>query len=419
MTDHEHIFAGQILRDASLLHETALEPRHFADHTARRVYAAARSVINAGYEVDTFTVRDADEHLTASTVTDLLNSAPTTANWRYYEAEIFKSHRKREVRRVGQELAEADDADAAIAKAESDLAELQRVGDTDRVRHRSETIHETVEDIEAAYHRGGALPGIPTGYSRLDDLLQGWQKRTLYIIGARPSQGKSGLGLNLYDHAAMRQGVTTGFISLESAAQEMNKRSLANHANIEGQKLSTGFLKRADFDALTSAAGKIYESPSYIYDVPNQRLDRVVSVCRQMVRQYGVQLIFIDYLQLIRVPGAENMIEQVQTASTTLKSVSRMLEVPIVALAQLGRQVDSKGQEKRPGIGDLQHSSRIEQDADSVILLHPTGEAGSYTRTVEAIVAKNRDGALGTVRLVFAAPFVRFTQEDNSYEAPA
>lgn len=415
MSDHERIFAGQILRSGgSVLHETVLEPRHFTNDTARRVFTAAQSVVSQGYEVDTFTVRDADTKLQASTVTELYTQAPTTANWAYYEKQILQSWRRREIQRIGEEMAAAPDPDTAIRQAEQALSEVQREGASDRVRHRSETVQETVDTIESAYYREGALPGVPTGYPKLDNLILGWQKRRLYLVGGRPSDGKSGLALNLYDYVAMREGVTAGLISLESGVDELNLRSFSNHANIESQKLATGYLRPADFKNLTDAAGSIYSAPAYVYDVPNQRLDRVVSVCRQMVRQFGVRIIFVDYLQLIRVPTADNMTEQVQTVSTELKAVSRMLDIPIVALAQLGRQVDRNGKEKRPGLADFQHSSRIEQDADAAILLHPTGER-DYTQNVEAIVAKNRDGQTGTVNLVFAKPYVRFTEEETTY----
>lgn len=402
MTHEGALLGGIIASRGAYYHELSVERRHFESDTARRVWDAIQAVISDDAEPDLIAVADRAEGVDASKIAELTTDV-VPSNWRYYERAVLSQYQSRKLNELGNVLQSGGEASDKIRQAEELLTELQQESEADRVYHRSETIGDFLEHTEARYKARGDLPGYPSGIAELDSFTLGWQDRRLYYVGARPSGGKSAMLLQFADYLAMQHRVPVGLISLESSRTELLQRSVSRLGNIESSALSTGTFAPKDFEGIRDVCSSVYEAPMWIYDAPNAEVSRVASVARQMVRQHGVRVLFVDYVQLIRVQGAQSRREQVETASLELKALARSLGVPVIAAAQLRRDVD----QRIPGMGDFQHSSQLEQDADGVILLHDEEHDGEYAMT-HAQIAKNRDGKKGTVPLYFDGAHVRF-----------
>ena len=278
-----------------------------------------------------------------------------------------------------------------------------------------------VNKFEERYKCRGQLSGLQTGFKTLDDLTGGLQNGRLYLLGARPSQGKSAMALNIAGTIANHEAV--GFLSLESAWEEMLTREFAGESGVNSQRLGNGFFTEHDLNGLINAGGVISKKNMYIYDKPNCGLVEVIGQCRRMVNRFKCKVLFVDYLQLVQTT-AESDRERVAKVSKRLKDLARELKVPIVALAQLRR--DSEG--RRPGLGDFQHSSQLEQDADVGMLLYHTvcdRETGKSLKKskieddktellkIYLLIDKNRDGRTGAIQLDFRPEIVTFREAVN------
>jgi replicative DNA helicase len=229
----------------------------------------------------------------------------------------------------------------------------------------------------------------------------------LYVIGGRPSQGKSALGLNIAAHVSIKERRPVGFLSLESSTTELLGRLVASSANVNSRNLASGFFSGTDMAGIHKAGELLYAAPLWIWDQPNAKLADTVSTARFMRRQHKVELLVIDYLQLIGVPGAVDRRDSVAQSSMAMKQLARELEIPVVILAQLNRDSDNR----RPEMGDFQWSSQIEQDADVGIMLYHKMSGPDEDRTIDKswlFVEKCRDGKRGSVPVCFRQEYVRF-----------
>ena len=272
--------------------------------------------------------------------------------------------------------------------------------------------------IEKNYKSKNTFTGIPSGFSKLDTMTSGFQKAELIIIGARPSMGKTALALNMMEHIAVTKKIPCGFFSLEMSHVQIGQRLLSQNARIAGTKLRTGMLKLDDFQKLNDAAGRCYDAPLYIVDTPNMQLIDLRAMARRMRTNQKVEVIFIDYIGLIATENsAAPVYEQVSEISKSLKSLARELNIPIVALCQVSR--DAEGNE--PSLNQLRGSGSIEQDADVVMFIHrerkkqEDGEA-EPVQDAKIIVAKQRNGPIGDVPLLFLSSITRFENKANEDE---
>jgi len=248
----------------------------------------------------------------------------------------------------------------------------------------------------------GQIPGVSWGFNTIDDATLGAQGGQLVVVGARPSQGKSALMAQLARKMA-RGGTQVGVITIESSETELVIRMLGSDAGIDGRKLQTGMLGQTNLADLSQAGHRLLKDNIVIHDQPSIRLSQVQAVMRKMARD-GAKVVFLDYLQLIRVPSKDKRSEEVGEASTALKALARELNICIVTMAQLGRDSD----DRRPNMGDFQHSSQIEQDADQLWLLwHKQDQEGNFTES-RIILAKVRDGQVRDVRVRFDRPTLTF-----------
>jgi replicative DNA helicase len=264
-----------------------------------------------------------------------------------------------------------------------------------------------VTELKARYDSHGALRGISSGLDSVDGYTHGFLPRRLYYIGARPSQGKSALMLNMATDCAIRKQIPCGIISIESSGQEIIERVFSSVGNIPGDMLASGFWGPSQFADIQTLAGKIVGKPLYLYDKPNLNIAQVKSVARVMATMFKVKIIFIDYLQLIDSTNRKlTKMEQVADASKQLKELARELELPIVCLAQLRREAD----DRRPGLSDFQWASQIEQDADVAMLLWH--EAKDEKTESWILIEKNRDGKKGQIPVSFMGEYVTFKERE-------
>ena len=274
----------------------------------------------------------------------------------------------------------------------------------------------TLEVIETHIRNRDAYTGIPSGFTDLDNMTSGFQNSELIIIGARPSIGKTALALSMSQNIAVERKIPTGFFSLEMSCQQIGQRLLSQEARIPSQKLRSGMLKMDDLQRLQDAASRCYESPFYVVDSPNMKLLDLRAIARQMVLQYQVKIIFIDYLTLVT---SENTTiprhEQIAEISRSLKSLARELAIPVVALSQVKR--DAEGQ--RPTLADLRESGSIEQDADVVMFLHrdrrheTDQEERSPVQDTELILSKQRNGPIGDIHIAYLPSYTKFENKTD------
>ena len=423
--------AEQATLGALLLDEDAisvairyLRPDDFYSNANRRVYKAILNLFNQGRKADIITVieelkqsGELDLAGGPAYVASLTNVVPTSANIDYY-AQIVQDHSvRRSLLRISSDISaksydEATESRLIVEEAQRYIFELTDNRQTLTYKSAKEIIPKTIEAIEKLYNTKDAFTGVPSGLNELDAMTSGFQKSELIIIGARPSVGKTALALTMAAHTAIKEKIPTAFFTLEMSDMALMQRLISSEARIESEKIRTGLLKPSDFHSLMEAAGRIYEAPLYIVDMPNMKLLDLRSQARRLRAQQKVEIIFIDYLTLITSENYQlPRHEQIAEISRSLKSLARELDIPVVALSQVRR--DAEG--KRPTLSDIRESGSIEQDADVVMFLHRERESDkksdserSKAITTELIIAKQRNGPVGTVEIVFLPSYTKF-----------
>ena len=291
-------------------------------------------------------------------------------------------------------------------------------------------VKQAVEILQKAAANKGGLTGIPTGYAKLDDFTAGWQRSDLVIIAGRPAMGKTSFALSLARNIAVDYGRPIAFFSLEMNNVQLVNRLISNVCEIEGRKILNGQLDDEEWKRLDKNVGKLQAAPIYIDDTPGMSIFELRTKARRLVREKGVQLIMIDYLQLMNANGARfgSRQEEVSTISRSLKGLAKELDIPVLALSQLNRTVEGRegAEGKRPLLSDLRESGAIEQDADMVLFVHRpeyyriyTDEKGNDLHgKAQIIIAKHRKGGTGDVLLNFRGEFTRFDNPTDSNNAP-
>ena len=269
-----------------------------------------------------------------------------------------------------------------------------------------------LEKIEIASKNPGTVTGISTGFIDLDYKTSGMQPSDLVLLAARPSMGKTAFVLNLVDHIAVRRGQPCMIFSLEMSKEQLVNRMLAMESNVDSQKLRTGNLTDSDWDAVVEGIGIIGNSKLFIDDTPGISITELRSKCRKMKLEYGLSMIIIDYLQLMSGSGRtnDNRQQEISEISRSLKALAREMNAPVVALSQLSRACESR-QDHRPMLSDLRESGAIEQDADVVMFLYRDDYYNKDTDTpniAEVIIAKQRNGPIGTINLLWQPEFTKF-----------
>lgn len=277
--------------------------------------------------------------------------------------------------------------------------------------HIKDIIKDGIELIESLYHKKSHVTGVPTGFNDFDLKTAGFQKGDLIIVAGRPSMGKSALVTSITGHVAINKKIPVGIFSLEMSKEQLMQRFLCAEAKVEVNRVRTGFLSPSEWPSLTAAAGKLSEAPIYIDDTPAMNIFEIRAKARRLKAHHDIQLILVDYLQLIRGSGrSESRQQEISKISQGLKALAKELSIPLIAVSQLSRAVESR-EGHRPKLSDLRESGAIEQDADLVVFLfreeyyQPSDENKGIA---EAIIAKQRNGPVGTINLAFLKEYMRF-----------
>ena len=353
----------------------------------------------------------------AAYLSQVLGSVATTANVRHHAKIVLEKAILRRLISVSTEVVqEAYDAsgDAAdiLDRAEQVIFEIAQT----RV-HRDfvpmrEILKHSFEVIQELYDKKQHVTGIASGFEDLDALTSGFQKADLVVIAGRPSMGKTAFALNVAAHTSIDGSTPTAIFSLEMGKEQLVQRMLCSEARIDAHKLRTGYLADKHWSSLTTAAGLLSEAAIYIDDTPSMNVLEMRSKARRLKAEADIGLVIVDYLQLMRGLGRpENRQQEISEISRSLKALAKELEVPVLALSQLSRAVESRGGDRRPILSDLRESGAIEQDADVVMFIY---RAEQYERTpenigrAEVIIGKQRNGPTGTVHLAFQSECTRF-----------
>lgn len=434
----QNIEAEKAVIGAGLMDKNALgeiveiikEPECFYATKHQLIFREMIKLAEKGEAVDLLTVSNAlrnsgsfDDAGGAEYITGLLDMVPTVSNASYYAQIVKDKSVLRSLISAGMSIVsngynEDEAVDAAIDKSEQEIFALsQKSVRNDFVPIKS-IMASTFEKLEELYKRQAHVTGVPSGFQDLDYLTAGFQGGNLVIVAARPSMGKTALCLNMAQNMAIKEKIPVGIFSLEMPKEELALRFLCSLARIDGSRLKTGHLQENDWPRLTQAINALSEAPIYIDDSGSLTAMEIRSKARRMKSKHNIGIIIIDYLQLMKgnpiFKGDVN--KEVSDMSRQLKSLAKELNIPVIALAQLNRAVESRT-DKRPMLSDLRDSGGIEQDADLVCFIY---RDSYYTKkddnkTSEIIIAKHRNGPVGTINLVFLSQYATFQSLDSRF----
>ena len=361
----------------------------------------------------------------------LIDNAQTSANVEYYANIVKDKAILRQIVNAGSQMAteafaEVQTSEEILDKAQATLFNISKQNSTNEFAIPSKLATEALKRLEALHNNKKDVSGLRTGFDDFDKLTSGLQPSELIIIAGRPGMGKTTFALNIAEFVSINSGKPVAIFSLEMASEALITRFIASIARIEGQKLKNGFFSPNDWPALTNAATKIGNSPLYISDSTEMNAIQLRAAARKLAMKLEkkgtpLSLIIIDYLQLIKDSGSGKRFEskQIETAeiSRSLKALARDLKIPVIALSQLSRQTEQRGKDKRPMLSDLRDSGAIEQDADVVAFVHRDGyyekDDPDKKNHAEIIISKQRNGATGTVQLVYEGEYTKFYNKDN------
>ncbi|MCI0495924.1 replicative DNA helicase [candidate division KSB1 bacterium] len=282
-----------------------------------------------------------------------------------------------------------------------------------------QTMHETFERIESFHGKAGGVTGVPSGFVDLDERTSGFQNSDLIVVAGRPSMGKTAFCLNIARNAAVQYGIPVGVFSLEMASYQLAMRMLCSEARVDSHAVRTGKLPKDDWQKLSMSVGVLAESPIYIDDTPALSILEIKAKARRLKYEKNIGLLIVDYMQLVQgPPNSESRQQEISAISQSLKALAKELTIPVIALSQLSRAVESRGGDRRPMLSDLRESGAIEQDADVVIFIY---RPEVYGRTeeegiAEIIIGKQRSGPIGTIKLAFVKEYVLFANLSRIYE---
>ena len=409
--------------------EAGLTEGDFYNPANQHIFDAIRSIYTSSGPVDVVTVSDElrrsgllDEVGGLERLNDLQNATPSVSGAEHYAKIVMDTALLRRLIHTAGEITdiafgEPDDVTKAVDIAESKMFAIAEHRAEDSTRPIDQLLNEAMDDLETKFEEGSAITGEATGFDDLDDLLSGLQPSTLIIVGARPAMGKTSFGLGMATHIAKHSGKPALVFSLEMGHAELTQRILSSEAKVDSTKLRTGRLSESDWSKIGLAVGRL-EVPLYLDDNPRVTVMEIRAKARRIMASHGgLGMILIDYLQLMGGNGySENRQLEVSEISRSLKVLARELEVPIVALSQLSRNLESR-QDKRPMLSDLRESGSLEQDSDVVMFLYrdevytpDSPDKGS----AEVIIAKHRSGPIGVKRLVFLGQYTRFDNAARS-----
>jgi replicative DNA helicase len=444
----ERAVLGAVLADANCFYRVVdtIGPQDFYSEAHRVIFEAFTSLAADNRDIDLLTATDQLERNGklsdaggVAYVASLADSLPDPANVEHYAGIVRERAVKRELLKISQELMAScarDEGEAmdALDAAESKILSIAERAMRGGLRPVAKLVHEEVAHIERVSKSSAPYTGIETGYYRLDELTSGLQKQDLIVLAARPGVGKTALALNVAAHCAVRSALKVAVFSLEMSAVALTRRLLAAEARINLKRLTRGLLSKSadgrqeasDWQRLAEAADRLADAPLWVDDTAGISVLELRGKCRRMMMEHGLDLVVVDYLQLMSSGmKAENRTQEVSAITRGLKAVAKQLNVPLLVLSQLSRNPERRG-DQRPQLSDLRESGSIEQDADVVVFINRKNRALQAAagleeeedwRLADIIIAKQRNGPTDMFRLVFLEEFTRFENPElGTYE---
>ena len=431
--DAEEAILGAILVNPACMNRIVeqLKPESFYKPAHRYVYEAMLQLYNGEDNIDIVSVSDmlnVNQKLELvggrAFINDLSYKTITTANIEYYAKIVQEKAIKRSLINAGSEIVSSgydlNPIEESLETAEKLIFDIASQKASKSLVPIKDLVYDTYAKIEERYNNKGTLTGVSTGFYDLDTMTNGLQKSDLLILAARPAMGKTSFALNIAQNVALRANTPVAIFSLEMSKEQLVQRLLCSEAEIDTQRLKTGNMQSKDWDKIAVAMGNFAESPIYIDDTAGCTITDLRAKCRRLaMAEKNLGLIVIDYLQLIEGSGREDRMQQISSISRGLKILAKELNIPIIALSQLSRAVESRT-DKRPMLSDLRESGSIEQDADIVMFIYrdeyyknanedeDASEKAANKGEAEIIIAKHRNGPVGTVKLLFQGSITKF-----------
>lgn len=440
----ERVVLGALMidKDAFSVVSEILKPETFYEPRNQKIYSAIQKLSMDENPVDIMTVMEElkrqgtlEEVGGPTYIVDLSSHVASSANIEYHSRILAQKYTARQLISFASVVAtkafdETVDVDELMQDTEKNLFELSQKNMKQDYSHVEPVVNEAIRILQKAAENKGELTGIPTGYAKLDDMTAGWQASDLVIIAGRPAMGKTSFALSLAKNIAVDYQRPIAFFSLEMNNVQLANRLMSNVCEIEGKKILNGQLDAEEWKRLDANVGRLANSPIYVDDTPAMSIFELRTKARRLVREKNVQVIMIDYLQLMNANGARfgSRQEEVSTISRSLKGLAKELNIPILALSQLNRTVEGRDglEGKRPQLSDLRESGAIEQDADMVLFVHRPeyyrifeDEKGNDLRgKAQIIIAKHRKGGTGDVLLEFKGEYTSFRNPTASTYVP-
>ena len=435
--DLEQAVLGAMMLEKNAVNDTIdiLTANSFYDPKHYYIFKAIHTLFGNSSPIDLLTVvnklkSEGELELAGGAVyvSQLTSRVASAAHVEYHARIISQKHIQREIIRMCSEVLkqafdETTDVFDLLNKAESDLFKIAENNMKKNVDNLQSVVKVAIEEIEKAGKEGDGISGIPTGFRDLDRLTSGWQRSDMIVIAARPAMGKTAFVLSMARNTAVDYNKAVAIFSLEMSSVQLVKRLISSESRISAEKLRKGDLRDDEFVQLHARINKLSTAPIFIDDTPGLSVFDLRAKCRRLKMLHNIEMIIIDYLQLMSAGSSHggNREQEISTISRSIKEIAKELNVPILALSQLSRSVETRGGDKRPLLSDLRESGAIEQDADIVSFiyrpeyygLHQDENGESNAGVGEIIVAKHRNGALENVRLKFIGQYARFENFDS------
>ncbi|NOX90621.1 MAG: replicative DNA helicase [Calditrichaeota bacterium] len=425
-------------RDAINLAAENLVESYFYKRSHRMIFSAMIELFDKDAEIDLLSVADVlkkrnqfDEAGGHVYLSEVISSTATSANVQYHIEIIKKKALTRMLIRtcesiINKAYSEEEEIDELLDYAEHHIFEISEKRLKKGFDEIKPIVHRTFERIDELYRSSrSGVTGIPTGYKKLDELTAGLQSSDLVILAGRPSMGKTAFALNLARNAAIDFGIPVGVFSLEMSADALVMRLLCTESKVNMMSVRTGKITKEEMGRLTEHASKLMNAPIFIDDTPAMNVLELRAKARRLKSEHNIQLLIIDYLQLMEGHKGENRQQEITHISRSLKAIAKELDVPVLALSQLSRAVEQRDKSRKPQLSDLRESGAIEQDADIVFFVYRPeyygimefDDTGQSTHNMcEIIIGKQRNGPTGQVRLTFLKEFGKFADPDFLHE---
>ena len=435
-TELEEVVLGAMMVEKSAVNAVidVLQPESFYVEAYGEVFRAIQTLFNNSEPIDLLTVteqlrKDGKLDMLGGShrVASLTSRVASSANVEFHARIIAQKHIQRELIRVSNAIIEkaydeTSDVFDLLDEAESKLFEVAEGNIRKSYESMSTVMRQALDDIEAARNNEDGVSGVPSGFHDLDKLTGGWQRSDMIVLAARPGMGKTAFVLSMARNMAVDHDIPVAVFSLEMSAVQLVQRLISSETEINSDKFRKGNLEEHEYQQLHSRCGKLSKAPLFIDDTPGLNIFELRAKCRRLKAQHGIDLVIIDYLQLMSAGSDKgNREQEISSISRSIKGIAKELDVPIIALSQLSRNVETRGGDKRPLLSDLRESGAIEQDADIVAFIyraeyygiteHPDGidTAGLG----ELILAKHRHGALDTIKMKFVKNLAKFANYDT------